>query len=214
MNIENLEQLFSEKRLENYYRQFHFDKEKALQYYRINIQLSESFYPLLSNLEIALRNSIHHSCSHHFKSNDWYAAFDEAEIYDKIQVAKQKISVHKIEISPDTIVSELNLGFWTCLFNRKFAKLMWKPLIHALPNLTPQLRHRDKLSFQLNQIRKFRNRIFHYEPICNDLKTLATNHKSIYEILGWINEDLVVWTKSIDRFEPLYEQAVNFRTKN
>lgn len=90
---------------------------------------------------------------------------------------------------------------------------MWKPLIHALPNLTPQLRHRDKLSFQLNQIRKFRNRIFHYEPICNDLKTLATNHKSIYEILGWIHEDLVTWAKSIDRFEPLYDQAVDFKTK-
>ncbi len=59
MSNENIERLFSEKRLANYHKQFQFDKEKAFDYYWMNIQLSETFYPLLSNLEIAFRNSIH-----------------------------------------------------------------------------------------------------------------------------------------------------------
>ena len=61
MNINDLEKLLSQKRLSTYYNLFPTDKEKAIEYYRLNTQISESLYPLLSNLEIALRNSIHNS---------------------------------------------------------------------------------------------------------------------------------------------------------
>lgn len=68
MQFDELERLFSKSRLETYYRIFPSDKEKAITYYQINTQISESLYPLLSNFEIVLRNSIHNSFSIHFKS--------------------------------------------------------------------------------------------------------------------------------------------------
>ena len=86
--------------------------------------------------------------------------------------------------------------------------------MYAFPLLDKANKHRDKISYKLNQVRKFRNRIFHYEPICNDLVALAKNRNNILEILNWIDSDIVRWTKQIDRFDNLYKQAVELRLGN
>ncbi len=90
MNLTDLEKLLSEKRLSTYYTLFPTDKEKAIEYYRINTQISESFYPLLSNLEIVFRNSIHNSITIHFKSADWFSQFKQPELFDRIMLPKEK----------------------------------------------------------------------------------------------------------------------------
>jgi len=48
----------------------------------------------------------------------------------------------------------------------------------------------------------------HSTPICNDLNILSINHANILEVLQWINTDIVNWTKQIDRFDNLYQQAM------
>lgn len=214
MDINDLEKLLSEKRLSTYYKLFYKNKEKAIEYYRLNIQISESFYPLLSTLEIVLRNSIHSSFSIHFKSADWASKFKQPELIDQINVSKKKIFTLHNPITADKVVAELTFGFWTSLFNKQYAKDFWKPLMYAFPLLDKANKHRDKISYKLNQVRKFRNRIFHYEPICNDLVALAKNRNNILEILNWIDSDIVRWTKQIDRFDNLYKQAVELRLGN
>ena len=124
---------------------------------------------------------------------------------------KLKITASKNQITIDKLVSELTLGFWTSLFNKNYAKDFWKPLMYAFPLLNNQQKHRNVIAFKLNNIRKFRNRIFHYEPICNDLNILSINHANILEVLQWINTDIVNWTKQIDRFDNLYQQATKMR---
>lgn len=211
MKISDLEKLFSEKRLSTYYNMFPSGKEKAIEYYMLNTQVAESFYPLLSNLEIILRNSIYTSFCKHFKSDDWFSGLTQPELLDQVNIAKRKILAVNNQIKSDKLVSELTFGFWTTLFNKQYAKYFWKPLMYAFPLLDAHNKRRDKISFKLNQVRKFRNRIFHYEPICNDLTALVVNHKNILEILNWINADIENWTKQIDRFGKLYNQAVALR---
>lgn len=213
MQIEDLQRLFSKSRLETYYRLFPSNKQKAIEYYQVNTQIAEAFYPLLSNFEVVLRNSIHNSFSVHFKSEDWYEQIKYPELKDQINVAKSKISLSKKEFTIDKLVSELTLGFWTALFNKKYAKDFWKPLMYAFPLIEKELKHRNTIAFKLNNIRKFRNRIFHYEPICNDLNMLEINHQNILEILKWINTEIVEWTKKIDRFDELLKQAKEMNTR-
>ncbi len=208
MDINDLEKLLSQKRLSTYYNLFPNDKSKAIEYYRLNMQISESLYPLLSNLEITLRNSIHNSFAVHFKSTDWFLKLKQPELFDQVNVAKRKILTGDNQMTADRVVAELTFGFWTTLFNKQYAKDFWKPLMYVFPLLDTFNKRRDKISYKLNHIRKFRNSIFHYEPICNDLNALATNHSNILEILNWINADIVRWTKEIDRFDNLYNQAV------
>jgi len=211
MQVTDLERLLSQSRLATYYQLFPNDKQKAIEYYQLNTQIAESLYPLLSNLEIVLRNTIHNSFSIHFKNTNWYAQVTYPELQDQINIAKSKITASKNKITIDKLVSELTLGFWTSLFNKNYAKDYWKPLMYAFPLLSKQQKHRNVIAFKLNNIRKFRNRIFHYEPICNDLNILSTNHTNILEVLQWINTDIVVWTKQIDRFDNLYQQATKMR---
>lgn len=211
MQVADLERLLSQSRLATYYQLFPNDKQKAIEYYQLNTQIAESLYPLLSNLEIVLRNAIHNSFSIHFKDTNWYSQVNYPELQDQINIAKSKITASKNQITIDKLVSELTLGFWTSLFNKNYAKDYWKPLMYAFPLLNKQQKHRNVIAFKLNNIRKFRNRIFHYEPICNDLNILSTNHTNILEVLQWINTDIVTWTKQIDRFDNLYQHATTMR---
>ncbi len=211
MNINDLEKLLSPKRLSTYYNLFPTEKEKAIEYYRLNTQISESLYPLLSNLEIALRNSIHNSFTIHYNSANWFSQIKQPDLLDQIDIAKRKILAVSNLITADKIVAELTFGFWTSLFNKQYAKDFWKPLMYTFPLLDAPNKRRDKIAHKLNHIRKFRNRIFHYEPISNDLTALAANHSNILQILNWINADIVNWTKEIDRFDCLYQQAVGLR---
>ncbi|MBK7505432.1 MAG: Abi family protein [Bacteroidetes bacterium] len=212
MQVAELEKLLSQSRLATYYQLFPNDKQIAIEYYQLNTQIAESLYPLLSNLEIVLRNTIHNSFSIHFKNSNWYTLVNYPELQDQINIAKSKITASKNQITIDKLVSELTFGFWTSLFNKNYAKDYWKPLMYAFPLLDKQQKHRNLIAFKLNNIRKFRNRIFHYEPICNDLNILSINHANILEILQAINTDIVLWTKQIDRFDILFKQANLLRT--
>jgi len=211
MNIDNLEHLLSVKRLETYYKQFNGNKSKAIEYYQLNTQISESFYPLLSNLEIALRNSIHKSFSLRFGTDNWFENIIFQELKDHINIAKSKITKSKQFLTNDKIVAELTFGFWTSLFNKQYAQFFWKPLMFVFKDLETELKQRDKIAFKLNNIRKFRNRIFHYEPICNDLIVLKLNYTSIIDILNWLDKDLATWTLGNNQFGILYEKAIELR---
>jgi len=214
MKIAELEILFSEKRLQTYYRLLNGDKEKALVYYLLNIEISKSFYPLLSTVEIILRNAIHNSCSTHFGTDKWFLNSGIPSIDDRIEKASKKIISRKQEPTPDLLVAELTLGFWTSLFHKRYARYFWKPLMHSFPCLPTELKHRDKISYQLEQIRKFRNRIFHYEPVCNDLSTLRKNHAAVLSILNWLNKDIANWLPHTTWFEILHQLAVDLLDVN
>jgi len=176
----------------------------------LNTQIAESLYPLLSNFEVVLRNSINYSFIIHFKSTTWYENLNYPELTSQINEAKAKIHKKNNQITSDRIVSELTLGFWTSLFNKKYAKDLWKPLMYIFPYFDKQTNQRNIISNKLNNIRKFRNRIFHFEPICNDLQLLKNNHYQILELLDGINKDVLVWTKQIDRFDELFIKAKIF----
>ena len=211
MQNENLEKLLSAKRIETYYKLFKSDKTKAIEYYQLNTKISEAFYPMLANLEIVLRNSVHQSFSIRFKTENWFEILDFQELVDQVNIAKSKITKNRQQLSCDKIVAELTFGFWTSLFNKQYAKLFWRPLMFALKELDNKHKDRDKIAYKLNQVRKFRNRIFHYEPICNDLLALKVNHNNIIDLLNWLDKDLLDWTLTIENFEKLYKRASELR---
>jgi hypothetical protein len=211
MKTQDLEKFLSEARLSSYYNLFDGDKTRGIEYYRLNSEVSESFYILLANLEIGLRNTINSSFTIRFNTANWFDKLPFNELTQMVDQAKQKIKKSKRHISNDKVIAELTFGFWTSLFNRQYAKDFWKPLMFAFPNITKTDLHRDKIAFRLNQVRKFRNRIFHYEPICNDLEALQSNKNAIVEILNWLNKDVYHWTGVSDKLEQQIMQLKEYR---
>lgn len=197
----------------------HYNKQdfsKALNHYKVNILISESFYPILSMLEVRLRNAMAYQLSKKFKDQEWYNHHDFIKVatrfqIDKLSQARTNIQSEKKEVTPGRIVSELSFGFWTSLFDAKFEMTLWKNLRLAFPNCPKKIRKRKTMSSKFNGIRKLRNRIFHHEAISWDLNALDTYHKEIIEGIAWLNPELLGWVQELNRVEKVLN---NFRNSS
>lgn len=198
MNKLQLEKLFSKERLKPYYLRSS-NHQEALQLYKVNIQLSEAFYTTLSVVEVVLRNAIHYSCKRYFKDEYWFKNKLPAELVKQVIKTETKIKSEYKIITADRIVSELTFGFWTTLFNRKYASLLWKPLHQVFIYSPHHLRQRAEISPRLNTVRRLRNRAYHYEPICWNIAALKKQHGTILEVLNWLDTEITGLLEDIDR---------------
>jgi hypothetical protein len=180
-----------------------------------NIKLCESLYLSLQNLEIVLRNAINNACFKYFDDEHWYEqGFFKQNELDEIEHAKEKLYKQKKRIDGCRVVAELNFGYWTSLFNDTYDVSIFRPvLINVFTNAPKMFRKRSVLSKMLNDIRKLRNRVFHYEPIWND-RDLERKHNDILELLYWINKDMFCTTWSFDTFSKVYADGALVCSEN
>lgn len=197
MSLEKIINSISKERFEPYLKRSENTKN-ALFLYQKNIETSQEFYGLLSILEITLRNQIDQSCKLYFKNNNWLTEILPIELSHQINENKSRLIKSKKEITNSRILAELNFGFWTTLFNRKYARIFWKPLHRIFPNMPKENKKRTEVSSRLNHIRVFRNRIYHYEPIIWDLEILKKKREEILETIYWLDSDTYEWTKTFN----------------
>ncbi len=195
-----------------YYLKHHKDnQDKAILHYKSNILVSEAFYPLLSILEIGLRNSIDYQLTVRFKDKNWFENHEFIKIVSRFQIdrisdARSNILSEKKEITYGRQITELSFGFWTSLFDTKFEMTLWKTLRLAFPNGPKQIRKRRTMSSKFNSVRKLRNRIFHHEAITWNLDVLLEYKKEILEALNWLNRDLVDWMEGLNHLNSVIEK--------
>ena len=200
----------SSERLEKYK-----DKHKPLDHittvsnYAWNVAIAESFYPALHFFEIALRNAIHQGATQAFKREDWYNVpnlLEQKQQGELDRVKNQLIFDHKVVNAPN-IIASLTFGFWTSLFTAPYdQKFFIKVSSLAFPNMANAKRVRKTFSGPLQDIRKFRNRVMHYEPIWT-LRDLSRKHDTIYKIISYINKEKIIILRSVDRFPSLYRNG-------
>lgn len=178
--------------------------------YAWNMALSEALYPSLQILEIALRNTLHQAATAHFGQADW---FDMSNVLqhqherDAVQRAKIALSQQRKPHDASRIVAELNFGFWTSLFDKRYEQTLWpRLLIPAFPHMPRGQRTRSNLSAHFTKIRRLRNRVFHHEPIWH-WHDLALQHLQIQEAIAWIEPAAYDLTKTLDRFPAVHGQS-------
>ena len=206
-----IEKIISTERLQPYLTHHKNDVVKAIQHYKSNILVSEAFYPLLSILEIGLRNSIDTQLTIRFGDKNWFENREFIKIASRFQIdrisdARSNILSEKKEITSGRIISELSFGFWTSLFDTKFEMTLWKTLRLAFPNCPKEIRKRKTMSSKFNAVRKLRNRIFHHEAITWNLKVIQEYEKEILEALDWLNKDLVNWMEGLNHLDRIIEE--------
>ncbi|MBQ2853268.1 MAG: Abi family protein [Bacteroidales bacterium] len=204
------EKVFSEKRMERYFILYPNDESRAVKHYQSNIKLTEAFYTSLSVLEVALRNALSRELKTMTGRDDWYAIFANTpgltNLNKYITQASKQIAGRHEQITTSKIIAELTLGFWVSLLNAEYERLLWKDLRRAFPYIPKKDRKRKNVSAPLNRFRAFRNRVFHNESICWNMKKVQEIHDELLLVLEWINMDLPEWLKEIDRFENVQEQ--------
>ena len=154
------------------------------------IQAKEIFIHL-HFLEIFLRNKI--AIEFDLEFGEWLLCgnkkfkFNEKE-QEKIDQILMALGKDGKIVSADNIVSNLSLGFWTNLFHRPYSKA-WqqnKMIERVFPFLKSHNRNLKQIQKELETIRKFRNRIFHFESLqnCDLQKMEQLIFKFIYGISG------------------------------
>lgn len=200
------------------------NNERVLKLYQTNLRLSQAFYPLLSLFEVILRNAINEELTAYFTDGDWLKnqrtgfMIDPSLTYTnpKGKVVPNKFLVNSVnkslrEIDPITdvgkIISDLKLGFWVALFDNYHYKVLKGRPISIFKKLPPRT-NRHSIYQRLDQIRNFRNRVYHNEPIIFE-KDAKGNHyfslkpatvilKNIEEFFQWLDLDYTKWTKRIN----------------
>ena len=195
--------------MERYFILYPNDESRAVKHYQSNIKLTEAFYTSLSVLEVALRNALSRELKTMTGRDDWYAIFANTpgltNLNKYITQASKQIAGRHEQITTSKIIAELTLGFWVSLLNAEYERLLWKDLRRAFPYIPKKDRKRKNVSAPLNRFRAFRNRVFHNESICWNMKKVQEIHDELLLVLEWINKDLPEWLKEIDRFKNVQE---------
>lgn len=214
MEYQKLEYYLSQPRLDRFLIATGNSKSKAQKLYKINLRVSQSFYPILNLFEIFFRNIANYQVSSHFTNPNWIIAekngfmsnpsLSASRFFLKNFVSKAEKAIRRKGgiITSGKIVAEQSFGFWTSLFDTHHYRLIGGVVIHCFPNKPPHV-NRNILNQKLNKIREFRNRVYHNEPICFngniiDFTEAITIRNEIYELLEWIDSDL---TNYIDYFD-------------
>lgn len=113
-----------------------------------------------------------------------------------------------LEPAADDIVAALDFGYWTNLLNRDLdGALFVKGLFRAFPFFRSGTGIRKKptrsdVARELNAIRRFRNRVMHFEPLFKG--NLTAELERIVKVCSWIDGDAAEWMRYHSSLEELY----------
>ncbi len=228
MLFQKAEKLLSAARLSPYKQATGGNEPAALQLYFDNLRLSRSFYVPLSLFEVALRNSTHAALALDFKTDDWLlteqtgfmiapslTAYDPrtngmvtnqkalAMVREATREFKQKFNV--VPPTGSALIPELSFGFWTSLFSKAYFLALNRIPLRAFMH-RPRGTSWEEINRKLTETRHFRNRVYHYEPLCFERPANRINfghvqkiHDAIVELMGWIDPELPLWLPEIDQ---------------
>ncbi|MBY0244634.1 MAG: hypothetical protein K2Q03_04170 [Sphingobacteriaceae bacterium] len=198
INENKVNQLLSPKRFNSYLKRCENNSDNALNYYVANSKIAEATYWSLQAFEVALRNKIHAVLTQYFDTAEWYntwlATEDFTDFHSKIIETKNILKLRNEPVNSDKMIAEFMLGFWIKMFNSKYENLLWKPLRTIFANMPKSERQRNNVAGTLNKVRNFRNRVYHYEPICWDFNATNNNYNNITKAIQWFDADYLNWT--------------------
>ena len=220
LNYNNIKKYISAARLQRYEAICGNDPKKSLKLYQTNLRLSQAFYPILSLFEIILRNAINDEMIRYYNDSDWLRNRKNTLVYRGVNnrngqpftndyLKKKIVNILRADrtASNGKIVSDLNFGFWTDLYEEKYF-----PLVNGRPmyifNQLPANTNRGNISRRLKDIKSFRNRVYHNEPIIFDLDASDNTifnlqncidiYDEIKSFFVYFNLDFKAWTQRID----------------
>lgn len=181
MNASQIDEIFdnlSSERLQTYLNLCQ-DRQQALCLYQKNMALSASFLAPLQICEVVLRNAIANALTFVHGQN-WFKNHllikNLLPVWRKeLQKALKQLGNHTTQ---SVLIPNLGFAFWQSFLTKRFDGVLWNKAFFVVFSNAPKKSVADNRLFlhqSLDEIRKFRNRIAHHEPIFNK------NHRQIYQ---------------------------------
>lgn len=193
------------------------NKKKARNLYLANIKIAQAFHPILSQFEVILRNSLNQNLSNFFGDIHWiinqksgfmsHPSLKNSNYFLKVSIQKteKQLNQKAIPITSGKVISNQSFGFWTALFLPHHYSLIKGQPIHIFSN-KPNSEDRARIYKKLNDIKNFRNRVNHCEPICFkstniDCSQAIQIKNNLYDMIEWINPNLKQFFYEMDNID-------------
>ena len=191
--------IISQERLTKYMIAAGGDSEVALAIYGWNIQISEAFFPLLSAAEVCLRNTISARLIQVYGHRWWNKSAFHLLIGGTgkgIVLRARNNLVRKGPVTSGRMIAELSFGFWVQMLKQENVAALWTP-IHASFADLPEAVTYAQFYERCDEVKEFRNRIFHHEPIIE--RDILYEYSKILGLITWISSDKGEWIKKYSR---------------
>ena len=213
MNYRDFEKVLSAPRIGRYKTSCNGNEQKTLKLYLLNIEISKDFYALLSLFEITLRNAINEHYKEHFNDENWIINQEYNNFFHperKIVLAEYDKLVASDLYKPDKLMSALTFGIWTEMFSGYCFAKGNQTLLKIFPNRQKGV-NQKYIHKELKEIKNFRNKIAHHEPICFDRNNISANYAenilakilTLFAFLGISENILCEFNKTESNLEKL-----------
>lgn len=197
MRYKEYEVAFSPARLNRYKVACGGNTRKAMTLYRYNVKLCQKYYAVLNIFEIIFRNAVDRHFRTYYNDPNWIE--HQLQAGGMLAYSPQKADalkhINELKkkgiLTPDKVVSAQSFGFWTYMFNKIPFNAGGKKILDIFPNKQVGLGQKAVYN-ELQDIKQFRNRIAHHEPICFDasgnrnMSYAQTNYQQILKYISFL----------------------------
>lgn len=213
-DISKITENISVDRLSSYKYDDNDSIDLILSRYIYNVQVSESFYPVIAALEVALRNRLYNAVAI-LKGENWLLEeinnqniLSENERNILLEAYKKLKRKHNTP-STGAIIAELTFGFWVNLCKKSYKNSLWDKQ-NFFSNVFPDFDNyfnsptwdKTKVMFpELKEILRLRNRIFHHEIIINNKNGIENCYDKMHKVLYSLSKDYAEIFETSFRFK-------------
>ncbi|MCM1029565.1 MAG: Abi family protein [Alloprevotella sp.] len=178
MKYSEFQSVLSGERLQRYLLACDNNTRNTMTLYRLNLNLSQEVFTLLSCFEVAIRNAIDRILTEQF-GEDWLrdavldgGIFDVSGCRDSAKIIKKAYARLMREglYSHPKLLAEMEFGVWKYMFANPQYRAVGRTLLAIFPNKprsSAEAQYNNTFIFnELDGINILRNRIAHHEPIC------------------------------------------------
>lgn len=176
--------------------------------YRLNLNLSQEVFTLLSCFEVAVRNAIDRILTERFGS-DWLrdavldgGIFDVPGCRDSAKIIKKAYNrlMRDGSYSHPKLLAEMEFGVWKYMLANPQYRAVGRSLLAIFPNKprsSAAVQYNNAFIFnELDGINILRNRIAHHEPICfarrqSEIGTsyILNAYQTLHKLFMWMGID-------------------------
>ncbi|MDD6133042.1 MAG: Abi family protein [Bacteroidales bacterium] len=208
MKFNDFQAIISAERLQRYLTACGGDTKKTMTLYRLNLNLSQEVFTLLSCFEVAIRNSIDAVLVANLGC-DWLrdavmpgGIFDIPDCRDSAKIIRKAYTrlQRNHSYTHSKLLAEMEFGVWKYMFANPQYRVTGRVLLSIFPNKprsTAQCQYNNTYMFnELDGINILRNRIAHHEPICFALRqpSIGTSYilnayQQLHTLFLWMGID-------------------------
>ncbi len=185
---DSLERALSPERLKPYLADADGDLELAWKFYRWNLRLVGALMPLISDVEVTLRNTIHRQLTDQFGTPAWWTSpkllldDDTREMISDV-VRKHSKKLGKGSEGPGRVVADLTFGVWVNLLSRGKPTARQQPVRYDENLWRKKLMHGFRVGNEMNARgspkRPIRRHVYQAAANLQALRNAAVHHRKI-----------------------------------